>query len=200
MIALTTITTIEKDNDTIAYNIFAVIRTKNEAIAKNIVSHLHDQNDFCKGHATILATYPIEDVTELVKEVKIMTLDFAGEVIKEKTYQINDAVFVMQIPIDFNKNDLLQKMKEETREESILPKTIIKKIFDLENITETINAPSIEEIINLPIKESPKPEQTLKINEEKQLIKKYGKRNLNKLAKKMNYTGTIINNQKNHVK
>ena len=201
----------------VSHTIFTVVRKGNKAIARNIVAHGDGSGTCCEGHADDIAEYPIENELDLVNEIKTHGL-MLGSLLVEKTVphlHLNTElpVFCMQTPTNVTNTEILTKFTEDTRPEGTVAKAVIKRVFQLDQTNATTNHthsnPSPQNSVTL----APKQNNDLaaannlaRAAKEMELIKKYGKKKIQDLARKMNYewaghkyTRTIKNKPTNHV-
>ena len=193
---------IEKNE--IAQTIFMVVRKGNKAVARNIIFHgMADEG--CQGHADDIAEYPIEDIKDLINEVKEHSVMMATKLAKGGDPELEmegDPTLYMEVPINATREEIVEHLLEDTDPMGKEIKNEIIQILGLDQNNKEVSAiPSKEEV-----------EQMVKIAAEKNeakavtnlakaalemdLIKKYGKKQMEELAKKMKYKGEVINKSK----
>lgn len=181
--------------------IMSVVEKGNKAIVKNITTEKNKKDE--NGHTIQIkpevhdvAEYPIEDVSDLIDEAFNQGITLAKMIANNNnqfSIDTNKPLFAMKIPPNQTKETIVEHMAEDDKPEGEPAKTIIKNILGLE-----------EEITNttiIPAKEN-QSFQTQKIELQKEaeelLIKKYGRKNILDLARKINYKGKIINTRNSH--
>ena len=196
--------------------IFATIEKNNKIIARNIILHENHTLDLCEGHAHDLAEYPIENKNNLIKELREQALKiasmFANDPFGITKIDKNKSIFYIQGKENYTNENLLQNLMKDTDPRGITAKNVIIKTFGLnqsntnhlnhncttthpETNKELNNDITIENLIN-ESKEHNKPNDLEKALKEQELIKKFGKSRIEKLAKQINYEGITINKNK----
>lgn len=170
----------------VMHHIFSVVSKKDKAILKNI-NYQIDRNQK-KDSTEIIAEYPIEDIKYLIEECKEMYIEFAKKMVTDTAHglglNMDNPLYIIIKPDSATTEEMKAKMVEFDQRENInIGKTIINIIEDLE-----------------PKKVQKKEEKTIeqKRAEEIELIKKFGRKNIEALAKEMNYKGVLVNNQNNN--
>lgn len=193
----------------IIHNMFAVTRNGNKAIAKFIICH-RENGAYCNGHASIVAEYPIENQKELIEEIKdhglMMGVAVATGASPNLKLDPSKPAFYLQTPEDATNEKILMKFALDNDPLGDTAKQIITTVLGLkaesgapqaftetiENLFQTGNTPSTT--LTQPTTLTPKQNEDLaptnnlaKAAKEMELIKKYGKKPMQELAKKMNY-------------
>ncbi|MFH0767705.1 MAG: hypothetical protein V1920_06400 [Bacillota bacterium] len=214
---------IESQNETIAHNMFLIVRKGNKAIARNIISLNNNEN-----LADDLAEYPIENEKDLVEEIRNHGLMIAAMLASnsDQSIKLNTEVpaFYMQTPSFATNAETVEKLNEDNDPRGNSAKEAIFNILGLNQTSLKINSKTGQAELNhsinfqneailghpmtMQVHEDLKATTNLqKAAAEMALIKKYGKKPMQELAKKMNYqwvgqkyTRTIKNKSTNHVK
>lgn len=192
------------ENDT-SHCMFMVVRKENKAIARTIIVHNGDKG-LCEGHADDVAEYPIENEETLAEEIKNYSLEMAQMLANEDEdypLRVNTAkpVFYLKTPKNNTNEDMLKAFEENTAPEGIIPKQVIAATLGLGKTQQKVQIPmqtneEINEKINKSIKASKEINKLQNEAKEKELIKKFGKKRMLQLAKRMNYQGAILNKTK----
>lgn len=180
----------DKDGDQ-THVLFTVVRKGDKAIAKNIMVHESSFGPMA-AHAHKLAAYPIENELDLVKEVRnhglLMAMMLANDPAAPVKLDPNGAVFFTQVPKSGTNAGLLENFNQDTQPEGVMAKRIITEVLGLK--------PKVE----MTMKMSPKQNESMsdaqalaKAAIEQDLIKRFGKKKIVELAKKMDYKGVTIN-------
>lgn len=170
----------------VMHHIFSVVRKNDKAILKNI-NYQIDRNQK-KDSTEIIAEYPVEDIKYLIEECKEMYIEFAKKMVTDTAHglglNMNNPLYIIIKPDSATIEDMKEKMTEFDQRENInIGETILNIIEDLKP----------KKIVK---KEEKSIEQ--KKTEEKELIRKYGRKKIEALAKEMNYKGVLVNNQNNN--
>jgi hypothetical protein len=178
------------------HSIFVVVRKGDKAIARYIISHEDAVNGVCTGHGEDFAEYPIEEVNALVDEVRDHGLMIGSLVAQNqdpsKNYlEMAGPAFYMKIPEGITNTDILEKFKQDTQPEGETPKRVVTKVLGLNQDMPPVLSPFVQE--NGAVMEKEKNEALSATSnleraaKEMELVKKYGKKQMDELAKKMNY-------------
>lgn len=185
------------------HTLFTVVRKGDKAVARSIMSHGNDTG-YCAGHAEDIAEYPIADVAKLVEETRSHGLMMAVMLMQEPSsfhlkLDVNKPAYYLQTPNGATNAEIITKMMEDNDPVGDIAKQVIISVLGLNQVSSS--APAA--VVVSPIQnESLSPEKALeKAAIESDLIKRFGKKKMTDLAKKMNYNGQIINkgNTKTHV-
>ena len=206
-----------KTNNQIAHNLFAVVRKGNKAIGRFIICH-SEGNHICEAHASNIAEYPIENQQELIEEVRnhglMMGVAVASGASPNLKLDTSKPAFYLQTPENATNKGVIAKFAENNDPEGEVAKQIIATTLGLtqtsyptlKNLNESL-FPTLKTV-------SPKANEGMaatnnlaKAAKEMELIKKYGKKPMQELAKKMKYEWaghkytrkTIKNKPINHV-
>lgn len=180
---------------------FYVVEKGDKAIARNAISHI-DDDGFCDGHADDVAEYEIKDVNALINEVKSTTIGFITRILSDKdkkaTIDMSKPVFAMEIPSNKTVAEIAQKIANENDPMITEQAEVLGVVLGLTPDSASIPSPFMPEIEE---KEAEKPVKKPISNiksaaDELALIKKFGKKKMEDLAKEINYKGSIINKQK----
>lgn len=186
----------------INHTLFAVVRKGNKAIGRTLVCH-EDENGLCNGHAADMAESPIEQENELIAELTAHGL-MVPKQLMEMNHQTLKVVmehpaFFIKSPKNSTTEGLLSKLAEDQDPDAETAKAVIVKVFGLLGKL-TPNQPSevsplspIPSAKDIALKDTNNLEKAAK---EMELIKKFGKAAMEKLAKSMNYEGQVINKTK----
>jgi hypothetical protein len=177
------------------HTIFVVVRKGDSAIARHILCH-EDNSMYCPGHADDFAKYPIADTNALVEEVRDHGLMLGGLIAEEEDPQLshlkmNGPAFYMGIPEGVTNTDILEKFAMDTNPLGAKPKEVVTKTLALAESRPPVLSPFVQE--NIAAMEKEKNEALSATNnlaraaKELELVKKYGKKQMDELAKKMNY-------------
>ena len=183
------------------YNLFTVIDTKNGfASARHTVSNLKGENPLSQE----VASYPIDDVDELIEEHKNKALNFATTIIKLSpgglTIDTSKPVAFLRVHKENNHTDkeTLYRTIKESQEGEPKGEDVTTAIINILKL-----APNNNNNFQIaPV--MPETEEDKKLNnieralKEQALIKKFGKKKIEDLAKKMNYYGEIVNKIKSN--
>lgn len=168
------------------HSVFAVIRKGNKVIARNY--HCHEilgKIMFSKGKGTNIAEYPIENEKELIEELTSDALEIGKMLAIEKDIplKLNTAqpAFLIITPSNSTNKRLLEIFAKDKAPEGDIGKKVITNLLGLEKIPST------------PTKKKQTKTNLERAKEETDLIKKYGKKRILNLAKKIYYKGETIN-------
>lgn len=187
-----------KDNDK-AHNMFIVVRKGDKAIARNVVAHGNDVG-YCQGHADEVAEYDIKDTETLIDEIKNHGILMATMLAQEGpnfplTIDTTKPIIAIQPPITETRAGIVNRLLSEAAKtpEAREPHQVIIGVLGLNEIplaTQVAPEPVTEKVID---PETQKLNNLEKAAKEMELIKKFGKKNMEELAKRMNYQGEVIN-------
>ena len=195
------------------HTMFAVIRKGNKVIARNILAHDHGDGTICQGHADDFAEYPIENQKELIEEVRnhglSVAIALATGVRNELKLNLEHPAFYLQTPEKGTNAGVLAKFAENKDPMGAVAKKVITSVFGLKqaafpqltNLAEKLFATSTS------VGGGKETNNLAKAAKELELINKYGKKQIQALARKMNYEwaghkytrNTIKNKPANHV-
>lgn len=186
-----------EEEDFIAHSMFIVVKKGNKAIARSTVVHEHGDK-YTDGNTHNMAEYPIDNVTDLCDEVKKEALGMAVRLMQENgplKIDTSKPLMLMLPPNGTTKKDIATKLQEDTTEEVEVQKQIIIKVLGLlktSPVIKTVPNPNI--VMTMTVDENlAKAAKEQKIKQEEDLIKKFGKKRIEQLAKTINYKGEIIN-------
>jgi hypothetical protein len=214
-------TTQHPDGKDLAHAIFTVIRKGNKVIGRNIISHINpDGQSYCKGHADDCAEYDAVDESKLIDELRETVFGFGARMLADKNSPItmdpSKPIYYIQTPVGATKEEVVERMDEDNNPEGEIPKQVLQRVLgltpDSSPTRTTKGAESLDDYLKRTVPGAQKIQLTPKENEstaplnnlanaakEMELIKKYGKKKIQDLAKKINYNGAIINKNKKHV-
>lgn len=191
-----------------AHSIFAVVRKNNKAVGRIIVAH-EDEQGPCDGHAQDVAEYNISDEKQLSDEIMahavMMALQLTVEPQAGMSIDIERPLFVMRAPTTATNKQTLMHLERQVNENDREGVNVIKQVLGLgqesdEEEMQEDEQNQDEELENLDQPESKFPgvmKEPVKIitskAKEKALIKKFGKKPMEKLAKQMKFKGQILN-------
>lgn len=180
-LAMAMMFSLEIGGQEMAHAVFCVIRKGDKVIARNIICHA-DAGGYCGGHADDTAEYDLSDEQAMISEARNQVLEFASKLIMDTSTPITldptKPIFYVQTKMRSN-DEVYEKLMANNDPDSRLATEVITHVLGLK-----AKAPE-------PIKQEIKVEQPNV--DEAALIKKFGKKNMESLAKKMNYKGSIIN-------
>lgn len=164
------------------HNIFTIVKKGEKSIARMILVEGENQ----KVNVCEVAQYPIEQEAEMVNELKQDAIELAQtltmELEKKEKGTLQKSVFCLVIPEARTNEDVAKIIDEDITETSNIPREMIKSLLGLPGQKKEIIVPKIQE---------KKTKITKKKEEE--LIKKFGLKNMEKLAKQLNFHGKILN-------
>lgn len=184
------IETIQPSN--INHNLFAVIRKGNKAIARFIITH-HENGNYCSGHASDIAEYPIENQKDLIEEVRNHGL-MVGIAVASKTspnlkLDPSKPAFYLETPENATNDKILMRFAMDNDPQGETAKQIITTVLGLKE-TQGAQQTFTEAILTTLAKkenEGIKTNNLAKAAKELELINKYGKKQIQELARKINY-------------
>lgn len=199
LVSITGYQVIDRENDSKTDIFFYVVEKGNKAIAKSL---MHRNGD---SKVSIAAEYPIEDSVILQEEIQDKTLTVAAIMIHEQENNdgiVEDTSLTVNVKVPGFSTIKIPNYKAlitQLKENPVLANHYLPILNNAFGITDKSNAIT-EMIMTLQVDPNAKPEVIGKSAEEKKreeqaLIKKFGKKNIEDLAKKINYKGEIVNNQ-----
>lgn len=211
-LAMAMMYTIQKNGTDLDHVIFAVTRKDNKVISNLIICHQEADGRYCPGHRMAAAEYDASEEFEMIKETREEGLNTAARIaIAERPELFIDTkkpIFYMEAGTAHTREDLIKHMAKDNHPEGIKPKQVIKHVLGLSNNTQQ-EAPTLEALpqgteastapVTLSQTENTSTTNLKRAAEEAELIKKFGKAKMNRLAKKINYKGAIINKVKSNV-
>lgn len=171
---------------------FIVTVKQGKATGKYVIKHIGGHNGKeCPGHANIFAEYDKNDAKILAEETEDHGIKLALKMMADDNCPFepdqNKAIIIYRPDTSETPQEVLNSLKasEQTTAETERMKKLLKSI-------------GIEEELNMTMQIAPTPtitieELTKKIDQEQELIKKYGKKAMEVLAKNMNYKGIKLN-------
>lgn len=184
-----------QEHDFTAHTMFLVVRKGDKAIGRSVIVHANDEG-YNNGTAHNIVTYPISKIETLIEELKNYTIGMGKKVMEED----GDLQIVMEEPGMFmfppegtTKQMIAAKMEKELPEELEQAGEVIIKILDLKQKTNIKSTPEMVMTMTVLEEEAKKVVEDKKTIE-KALIKKFGKKKIEELARTINYKGAIINN------
>lgn len=184
--------------------IFLVIEKENNIIAKLAIKHTKD-GETCDGCSRELAEYPIEDKENLINEIGMMGSQILMELVltrisnsKGVKINIENQPFLFESKNQkFNKEELIKEIEKTPKigslKENIIDVLGLKEASINEMPSKRISLNEITPDIAKEREFKRTPEG--KLRTEKDIIAKFGKKNIEKLAKAMGYKGITINNE-----
>ena len=186
---------------------FIVIEQQDKAIGRLIVNHLNQEKEgFCQGHATQVVAYPIEDIDTLISEYQTFAEGFSEHIREDSqlTPNTNIPKIILNVPKSMPNELIALKMLLEITETKnpelkqsleIILRTLNLIKLPEENTQEQYQLPPVATPeIQAQIEKDKKLTNLESAAKEMELIEKYGKAKMEKLAKQMHFNGKIINN------
>jgi len=191
---------LKEDEKEVSHELFTIVQRENKAIAKRITSHIdRERKGACNGHSDEIVEYPIKDTDILIDEMRAIISGFVHKMNDQEDIPLKTSEMIyMQITKQETNQRMIEKIQQDKTPETKERKDTIMNLLGLDSIEFTARWPSWEQIEKLQRKKEKKPKKDTKlIDSEKQLIKKYGKKRIEKLAKEIGYKGELINKNKN---
>jgi len=177
-------------NESEMYLLFLTFNTKETAMGRFVFHHIPSN----ETRVTDLIEYPVEDHAELIQEFQEHTTELVMAIMNDPTAPMKlnmDKPTLIIACRNASTKALIEKMEEETDPLKIEALDKVKKLlFKKETKKPVIGFKTNHKTYTKPV---------LVIDEAK-LVKKYGLKNMQKLAKDMNYHGLLINKTKNNKK
>ena len=179
-----------------------VSRTKTKAITKACLFHTKMQDGEripCAGHMKVLAEYPREDLETLMDETQILADMIVEDEKKKDTLVKHRPIIVMpDIPKQLPREDIISIVQRAVPLDTELERDILEYLFGDEEFAKTLEIfGETDGEVTKKTKDHPR---SNKENEEavvdSELIKKFGKKKIEILAKEMGYKGIKINKKK----
>lgn len=199
-----------KIDDKIAHNLFAVVRKGNKAIGRFIICH-SESNGVYEGHANDIAEYPIENQQELIEEIRnhglAMGVAIAGGASEKLKLNTNKPAFYLQTPENATNMGVMAKFAENNDPQGETAKQVITTVLGLSQLSYPALKNLNESLFPTLKTVSPKAKEGMaatnnlaKAAKEMELIKKYGKKPMQELAKKMKYEWAGHKYTRNNIK
>jgi hypothetical protein len=183
-----------KEHEFTAHTIFMVVRKGDKAIGRTVIVHSNDQG-YNNGTAHDLVTYPINKVEALVDEMKNYTIAMGQKVVEEDgdlQLDMSEPGIFMFPPLGTTKQMIATKMEKEMPEELEQAAEVIIKVLGLKQKIEIKTTPNMIMTMEVQEEAAKKAVEDKRIAEEA-LIKKFGKKKMEELARTINYKGALIN-------
>lgn len=180
----------------ISHAIFVVVEKDGKAIARNIAVHVDDES-ICEGHADEVAEYDIADSRELCDEFKELAMLYATKLAVDNgalTIDTQKPIFFMLNLKGAETAEVGEELRRTPEVQGVSYKGVLLEILGFNE-----QKPA-EQPMTLPKIENEAKKQ-ITAEQEQEMIDKYGKEAMEKLAKQMGFHGEILNktNDENHV-
>lgn len=167
------------------HSIFIVTKKGEKAIGKNITCL--KENNLSTKNSNIVAKYPIENETDLINEITSDAIGLAISLAKADNLplklEMNQPLLLIKNQKNLTNNELIEELKNDNRTEP----EITKMITELLGLETTQNSTTTQQTTTPPLT------NLMSIEQEKELITKFGKKQIQNLAKKIHYKGNLIN-------
>lgn len=185
-----------QEHEFTAHTIFMVVRKGDKAIGRTVIVHANDEG-YNNGTAHDFVTYPISNVEALVEEIKHYTIAMGQRVLEENgdlQLDMSEPGIFMFPPEGTTKQMIATKMEKEMPEELEQAAEVMIKVLGLKNkvTTKPTSNPNMVMTMTVQDEAAKKAVEDKRIAEEA-LIKKYGKKKMEELARTINYKGALIN-------
>ncbi len=178
-----------------AHTIFMVIRKGDKAIGRTVIVHANEKG-FNNGTAHDFVTYPISNVEALIDEIKNYTIAMGQKVMDEdgdlQLVTEEPGIFMFP-PVSQTKQMIATKMEKEMPEVLQEAAEVIIRVLGLKQTIKSKPNPNMVMTMTVLEEEAKKAIENKKKTEE-ELIKKFGKKKMEELARTINYKGELINN------
>lgn len=162
--------------------ILYVTETKEKALLHAGSVHIEEGKTFCAGHVATVAEYPIEEINTLLEEANELVLFRMEKLKDENDVPLKPIIAIPKIPKDIG-NENLHKVLQKIPINTDIEQQIIKEMI-------STNKKKKEEKIEIITITATMEEK------EESLVKKFGKKKIEKLAREIGYKGIKINNKK----
>lgn len=203
---------VDPDNNIHIEALFYVVKSATEVIARHVSTHVHDDTQHAHTEVSHLVTYPIKDEEALKLEIGAHTMGLAeairhGAALPIRPDETKKPAFINNADMESNA-EILAFLEENDNEEAKVSgiramsmlglatktpvATLAKKLTPA--TTETNNLDKMVMTMEVKKASEGKTDDERKAEEEL-LIAKYGKENIEALARDIKYDGVIINSE-----